>query len=139
MAVKSVDELFIDRSTIKHLNTDASFHADETFRGRDRRFYLPQGTRSVGIEVNVRAFYSHFGHDDPAPAVTVIINGHKRYDASSCLGRTHFAGADGKSYSIPLSAVDIGKLLAEERPGSMPPDSIMRGAPKVSYDRRLHQ
>ena len=107
--------LYLDRSDIQRLNQDAEFLDDETFRSRDKSFKLPRDARVVGVEIITRVFDAYYGvSDDVYAAVTIMVNG-ECYAARQCRTRTVFE-CEGNVYSLPLSRVDIGKLLEGRRP-----------------------
>jgi hypothetical protein len=120
--------LYIDDMTIGMINSDMGFIGDDSFFNRDKRFYLPETVRngnvcspvrSVGVILDPHAYDCISGkEEDVASAVSVVLNS-RPYAAQRCTSRTYFA-VDGVEYSLPLSRVDIGKLLAGERPRIRP-------------------
>ena len=111
----TLDKLYIDDVTIGLLNSDTGFIGDESFSSRNKEFSLPDYATTVGVELDPKAYDRISGlGDDAAEAVTVVMNGRK-YVVDKCTSRTYFS-CDGKEYSMPLSRVDVGRLLMGQRP-----------------------
>jgi hypothetical protein len=111
--------LYVDDVTIGMINSDMGFIGDESFYSRNKEFKLPDFATMVGVELNPRAYDQISGvGDDAATAVTVVING-RPYAADRCTNRTYFK-CDDQEYSLPLSRVDVGKLLMGQRPTIRP-------------------